>query len=244
MRCSRAPSATAPSWGGLRCASTLLAEAYSRRGPRRDRCGRTSSRRLQRRTRRRKQRRWRICASPSAAPRSPSRLADIAGIWPLEKVTQALTRFADACVKGALRFVLREAARKAEIAHRTARRWKRRPDSPSSRWESTAPSNSTIPATSTLSCSTTAAFSVQETGRSTRRRRRSGARHRQAADGNHDRRLCLPCRSAPSARCRRDAGGDLDRCGARSTTKAMGQNWERAAMIKARACAGDPETGA
>ena len=26
--------------------------------------------------------------------------------------------------------------------------------------------------------------------------------------------------------------------------EAMGQNWERAAMIKARACAGDPETGA
>ena len=25
--------------------------------------------------------------------------------------------------------------------------------------------------------------------------------------------------------------------------KAMGQNWERAAMIKARPCAGDPQTG-
>ncbi|MGZ5961305.1 MAG: bifunctional [glutamine synthetase] adenylyltransferase/[glutamine synthetase]-adenylyl-L-tyrosine phosphorylase, partial [Rhizomicrobium sp.] len=29
-------------------------------------------------------------------------LADIAGIWPLESVTRALTEFADACVKGAL----------------------------------------------------------------------------------------------------------------------------------------------
>ena len=45
-------------------------------------------------------------------------LADIAGAWPLEQVTSALTNFADASVKGALRFVLREAAARAEHAER------------------------------------------------------------------------------------------------------------------------------
>ncbi len=42
-------------------------------------------------------------------------LADIAGVFDLQQVTNALTRFADASVKGALRFVLAEAARKAEM---------------------------------------------------------------------------------------------------------------------------------
>jgi glutamate-ammonia-ligase adenylyltransferase len=40
-------------------------------------------------------------------------LADIAGVYPLERVTERLTRFADSCVKGALRFLLAEDARKA-----------------------------------------------------------------------------------------------------------------------------------
>ena len=40
-------------------------------------------------------------------------LADIAGVYPLERVTERLTRFADACVKGALRFLLAEEAQKA-----------------------------------------------------------------------------------------------------------------------------------
>jgi glutamate-ammonia-ligase adenylyltransferase len=39
--------------------------------------------------------------------------ADIAGTYPLERVTERLTRFADACVKGALRLLLIEDARKA-----------------------------------------------------------------------------------------------------------------------------------
>ena len=33
-------------------------------------------------------------------------MADIAGLWEVEKVTAELTRFADACVQGALRFLL------------------------------------------------------------------------------------------------------------------------------------------
>jgi glutamate-ammonia-ligase adenylyltransferase len=41
-------------------------------------------------------------------------LADIAGVWDVDDVTRALTRFADASVGGALRFVLREAAGKSD----------------------------------------------------------------------------------------------------------------------------------
>src|SRR6185295_18631838 len=40
-------------------------------------------------------------------------LADIGGLYRLEAVTGALTGFADACVKGALRFLLAEASRRA-----------------------------------------------------------------------------------------------------------------------------------
>ena len=46
-------------------------------------------------------------------------LADLGGIYSLQRVTERLTRFADACVKGALRFLLAEEARKAG-SHDTA----------------------------------------------------------------------------------------------------------------------------
>src|SRR5262245_39666705 len=39
--------------------------------------------------------------------------ADLGGIYPLERVTERLTRFADACVKGALRFLLAQEAQKS-----------------------------------------------------------------------------------------------------------------------------------
>jgi glutamate-ammonia-ligase adenylyltransferase len=42
-------------------------------------------------------------------------VADIACIYPLERVTDRLTRFADACVKGVLRFLLAEEGRKAGL---------------------------------------------------------------------------------------------------------------------------------
>jgi glutamate-ammonia-ligase adenylyltransferase len=46
-------------------------------------------------------------------------IADIAGVYPLERVTERLTRFADACVKGALGFLLAEEARKTGISGAT-----------------------------------------------------------------------------------------------------------------------------
>ena len=61
--------------------------------------------------------------------------------------------------------------------------------------------------------------------------------------GTHGRRLCLPHRPAPSARSGVDATRHLDRGRASNTTKACGQNWERAALIKARPVAGDIAAG-
>src|ERR1700750_1217799 len=43
-------------------------------------------------------------------------MADIAGTWDVNKVTAELTRFADACVGGALRFLLRAEAVRAGVA--------------------------------------------------------------------------------------------------------------------------------
>lgn len=45
-------------------------------------------------------------------------MADIAGTWTLEDVTAALTGFADTCVKSALRFALKEAAQNTELWHK------------------------------------------------------------------------------------------------------------------------------
>ena len=42
-------------------------------------------------------------------------LADIAGLWPLERITEALSRFADLATQQALDLILREAAQRGEI---------------------------------------------------------------------------------------------------------------------------------
>ena len=47
-------------------------------------------------------------------------MADIAGAWDVNKVTGELTRFADACVGGALRFLLRAEAARARACRRCA----------------------------------------------------------------------------------------------------------------------------
>jgi len=43
-------------------------------------------------------------------------IADVGGLWPLEPVTDALSRFADAAIGGAVRYLLRQAAAKGEFA--------------------------------------------------------------------------------------------------------------------------------
>ena len=49
-------------------------------------------------------------------------LADISGDWPLQMVTDSLTRFADAAVQGALRFLLAQAAARARRKRNAGRR--------------------------------------------------------------------------------------------------------------------------
>ena len=80
-------------------------------------------------------------------------------------------------------------------------------------------------------------------------RRRAGAlvraahaRARQDAAGAHRRRLRVPRRSAAASRSVLDPDRDLDPA-ALDYYESRGQNWERAAMIKARACAGDLVAG-
>ena len=63
-------------------------------------------------------------------------MADIAGIWDVNKVTAELTRFADACVRGALRFLLAAEARARRKRRGAA---KRIAASPCWRWANTAP---------------------------------------------------------------------------------------------------------
>ncbi|HET7680345.1 MAG TPA: bifunctional [glutamine synthetase] adenylyltransferase/[glutamine synthetase]-adenylyl-L-tyrosine phosphorylase, partial [Xanthobacteraceae bacterium] len=45
-------------------------------------------------------------------------LADIGGLWPLQKVTRALTDLADAAVQGAVRFLLRDAVARGKLEPR------------------------------------------------------------------------------------------------------------------------------
>jgi glutamate-ammonia-ligase adenylyltransferase len=171
-------------------------------------------------------------------------LADIAGIWSLDQVTHALTTFADACVKAALRFVLREAAAKAELQER----------------DGAALEDST--GLTVLAMGKYGAFELNYSSdidlivfydpQRFPFRKRDDLRGAAVdlvrgvvkllteitADGYVFR---------VDLRLRPDAGATqvaISTDAAESYYEGMGQNWERAAFIKARACAGDPETGA
>ena len=77
-------------------------------------------------------------------------LADIAGLWPLERTTEVLTRFADLATQQALDLVLREAAQRGEIEARPTRSGCRtKLGSSCSAWASSARASSTTRATST-----------------------------------------------------------------------------------------------
>ena len=75
-------------------------------------------------------------------------LADIAGLWPLERTTEVLTRFADLATQQALELVLREAAQRGEIEAADQERLQDEAGSSCSAWASSARSSSTIRATS------------------------------------------------------------------------------------------------
>ncbi len=171
-------------------------------------------------------------------------LADIAGVWPLEKVTQALTEFADAAVKGALRFVLRDAAQKAEMAEQDGAALE-------------AATGLTILAMGKygafeLNYSSDIDLVVFYDPRRFPFRKRDDPRGAAVDLVRGIVKLLTEITTdgyvfRVDLRLRPDAGATqvaISIDAAETYYEGMGQNWERAAFIKARACAGDPETGA
>ncbi|MBU6297334.1 MAG: bifunctional [glutamine synthetase] adenylyltransferase/[glutamine synthetase]-adenylyl-L-tyrosine phosphorylase [Alphaproteobacteria bacterium] len=171
-------------------------------------------------------------------------LADIAGVWTLKEVTAALTGFADACVKGALRFALKEAAQNTELSHKDS---------------------ATLEASTglvVLAMGKHGAFELNyssdidivvfyEAGTFPFRKRGDA---RGAAVGIVKKLVKLIAEVTADGyvfrvdlRLRPDAGATqiaISTEAAEAYYEEMGQNWERAALIKARACAGDTAAGA
>jgi [glutamine synthetase] adenylyltransferase / [glutamine synthetase]-adenylyl-L-tyrosine phosphorylase len=171
-------------------------------------------------------------------------LADIGGVIDLAGVTGALTRFADASVKGALRFLLAEAARKAGFADTAG--------------ESLEANTGLV----VLAMGKHGAFELNYSSdidlvvfydEDKFPFARAGDKRSAAVDIVKGL-LKLIAEPTPDGyvfrvdlRLRPDAGATqiaISTAAAELYYESMGQNWERAAMIKARACAGDPDTGA
>ena len=171
-------------------------------------------------------------------------LADIGGLWSLEQVTGALTGFADACVRGALRFLLRQTALRHGMAERDGQ---------------------VLEAGTGLTVLAMGKYGAHELNYSSDidlvvfydAARFPFAKRGDARGAAVDivRGLVKLIAETTSdgyvfrtdLRLRPDAGAtqvaiSLD--AAEAYYESLGQNWERAAMIKARPCAGDPQTGA
>src|SRR5882757_7831789 len=167
-------------------------------------------------------------------------MADIAGTWDVNKVTAELTRFADACVAGALRFLLRVAAAQAGVAE-------------------VAEENSGL---TVLAMGKYGAFELNYSSDIYVVVFYDAAKFPFAKRGDARGAAVDVARGLVKLlsevtndgyvfrvdlRLRPDAGATqiaISTDAALDYYEAMGQNWERAAMIKARACAGDPQTGA
>ena len=168
-------------------------------------------------------------------------LADIAGIYDLEAVTGALTRFADAAVKGALRFQLAQAAKDSDLAQLSS--------------EQLEASTGLI----VLAMGKLGAFELNYSSdidlivfyRTERFPFGRDGDKRVAAIAIARGLVKLLSETTPDGyvfrtdlRLRPDAGATqiaISTDAAETYYEGMGQNWERAAMIKARPCAGDPE---
>jgi glutamate-ammonia-ligase adenylyltransferase len=171
-------------------------------------------------------------------------LADISGSWTLEQVTAALSRFADACVGSAVRFLLRAAAEKTEL-------------------ESLSPEQ--LEAATGLIVLAMGKHGGRELNYSSDIdlvvfydadrfpfRKRDNIRaaavdiakgmlkllSEMTADGYVFR---VDLRLRPDAAATQIA---ISTDAAEGYYEGMGQNWERAALIKARACAGDRDAAA
>ena len=166
-------------------------------------------------------------------------MADIAGLWDVNRVTRALTRFADACVGSALRWLLKQEAARGgpRVAEEDC--------------------GLTVLAMGKygafeLNYSSDIDLVVFYDGEKFPFAKRGDMR---AAAVDIVRGLVKLLAETTAdgyvfrvdLRLRPDAGATqiaISTDAALDYYEAMGQNWERAAMIKARACAGDPATGA
>ena len=171
-------------------------------------------------------------------------LADIAGQWSLEQVTRSLTEFADACVKGALRYLLSDTARKSGHAECDGTRME---------------SNSGL---IVLAMGKYGAYELNYSSdidlivfyeADLFPFQKKGDQRAAAVDLVRGLVRLISETNAEGyvfrvdLRLRPDAGATqvaVSTEAAEIYYEGMGQNWERAAMIKARPCAGDPEAGA
>jgi len=167
-------------------------------------------------------------------------MADIAGTWDVNKVTAELTRFADACVSGALAFLLRQEGTRANLAEVAEK-----------------DCGLTVLAMGKygafeLNYSSDIDLVVFYDAAKFPFSKRGDARGA-AVDIVRGLVKLLSETTGDGyvfrvdLRLRPDAGATqvaISTDAALDYYEAMGHNWERAAMIKARACAGDPQTGA
>jgi len=171
-------------------------------------------------------------------------LADIAGGFDLSHVTAALTRFADECVTGALRFLLRDAAKNAGLAETPA--------------EALEAGTGLV----VLAMGKMGAFELNYSSDvdlvvfydDLRFPFTRNGEKRDAAVDLVKRLIKLLAETTAEGyvfrvdlRLRPDAGATqvaISTVAAEGYYESMGQNWERAAWIKARQCAGDREAGA
>ena len=162
-------------------------------------------------------------------------MADIEGRWDVNRVTAELTRFADACVGGALRFLL---AQQAQPVSEEA-------------CGLTVLAMGKYGAHELNYSSDIDLVVFYDAGKFPLRKRDD----QRAAAVDIARGLVKLLAEVTAdgyvfrtdLRLRPDAGATqlaISTDAALDYYEAMGQNWERAAMIKARACAGDPQTGA
>lgn len=170
-------------------------------------------------------------------------LADLGGIWDVETVTRTLTRLADACVGAGVRFLLAEAQRQGKLALPDPERpevgsgWILLAMGKHGAFELNYSSDvdlivlydaETVPAPEGTDLST---FFVRLTKRLVK------ILQDRTADG-YAFRTDLRLRPDPGA-----TPPAISVLAALQYYESMGQNWERAAMIKARPCAGDVPAG-
>jgi glutamate-ammonia-ligase adenylyltransferase len=177
-------------------------------------------------------------------------MADIAGTWDVNRVTAELTRFADACVASALRFLLRVAAAQTGGAQAGVAE------------TGVAQVREEDCGLTVLAMGKYGAFELNYSSDIDLVVFYDAAKFPFAKRGDLRGaavdivRGLVKLLSETSRdgyvfrvdlRLRPDAGATqvaISTDAALDYYEAMGQNWERAAMIKARACAGDPQTGA